>query len=258
MVLKVTVCELQDNPAGFAQDWQQLVAHVKAEASQMVLLPEMPFCPWFCRVRPFDPAAWQAAIAAHDAWLPRLAELAPALVLASRPVNPSGRRLNEGFVWEQAAGYRPAHSKYYLPDEEGFWEATWYQRGDGDFTPLESGGLRIGFLICTEVWFSERARRYGKAGAHLIVTPRATERATVDKWLAGGRTAAIVSGAFALSSNHTNPPGQLPELGGQGWVIGPDGDVLGLTSRQRPFVTVEIDPSEADRAKSTYPRDVLE
>jgi len=47
----------------------------------------------------------------------------------------------------------------------------------------------------------ERARAYGKVGVHLIVNPRATERSTLDKWLTGGRAAAVIAGAFCLSSN---------------------------------------------------------
>lgn len=46
-------------------------------------------------------------------------------------------------------------------------------------------------------------------------------------------------------------------LGGQGWIIGPDGEVLGMTSSEQPFVTVDIDLSLADRAKDTYPRYVF-
>lgn len=258
MTVNVTVCEFQDDPDGFAQDWVQLVAHVKAKASNVVLLPEMPFYPWFARTQFFDPAVWQETVNAHDVWQKRFNELAPTIILGSRPVNDGNSRLNEGFVWEQGSGYLAAHRKYYLPDEEGYWEASWYHRGDGDFTSTERSSLRIGFLICTELWFMERARLYGKAGVHLIVNPRATGRGTVEKWLTCGRTAAIVSGAFALSSNRVSSERQSPEFGGQGWIIGPDGQVLGLTSRARPFVTVEIDMSEAERAKGTYPRYVLE
>jgi N-carbamoylputrescine amidase len=81
---------------------------------------------------------------------------------------------------------------------------------------------------------------------------------TVEKWLVGGRAAAIVAGAYSLSSNRTSPEGSSPVFGGQGWVVSPEGEVLGLTLRQRPFVTVEIDLLEAERAKGTYPRYVKE
>jgi predicted amidohydrolase len=253
-MLKVTVCEFHDEPAELEEDWDRLVLHVKAESSDVVLLPEMPFVSWFARSQHFDLATWQQAVSAHDAWQTRFEELAPAVILSSRPMNGNGCRLNEGFVWERASGYRAAHTKYYLPDEAGFWEAAWYERGDERFAPVDVGGLRIGFVICTELWFMERARAYGKAGIHLLVTPRATEPASLDKWLTGGRTAAVVAGAFGLSSNRVSAGTGPAEFGGQGWIVSPDGEVLGLTSRQHPFVTVEIDPSAAERAKTTYPR----
>jgi predicted amidohydrolase len=253
--MNVTVCELNDDPVAFAEDWQALAAHVKAERSQLVLLPEMPFAPWFALSPRYDAAVWQAAVRAHDSWLSRLAELAPATIIATRPVNREGQRLNEGFVWDQAEGYCIAHHKYYLPDEEGFWEASWYDRGDGGFAPVQSGGVKIGFLICTEQWFMERGRLYGKQGVHIIVTPRATGKPTVEKWLMGGRAVAVVSGAFSLSSNRFS---RSEDLGGQGWVVGPDGQVLGVTSRAQPFLTISIDLAEAERAKSTYPRYVLD
>ena len=192
-----------------------------------------------------------------------LAELAPALVLGSRPVERRGLRQNEGFAWELQNGYQATHTKYYLPDEDRFWEASWYQRGDGDFSVFASHVVRdtlyVGFLICTELWFMQRARTYGKQGIHILANPRATERGTADKWLAGGRAAAaVVSGAFCLSSNRSASGTQPGDMGGLGWIVSPDGEVLGLTSVERPFVTVEIDLSAAERAKTTYPCYVLE
>lgn len=256
--MRVTVCELNDVPDVFEREWQALVAHVKSESSELVLLPEMPFHPWFAATDRFDAEAWQQAVAAHEAWLDRLLELAPAFVISSRPIDRDKRRLNEGFVWDQTAGYRAAHHKFYLPNEDGFWEASWYERGDGKFTPIRCGAISIGFQICTDLWFTQHARAYGKAGVHLIVNPRATARPTVDKWLVGGRAAAVIAGAFCLSSNRVSDPNDSVSFGGQGWIIGPDGEVMALTSSERPFITSEIDLEEATRAKSTYPRYVLE
>jgi predicted amidohydrolase len=256
--MNVTVCQLRNDPAGRTADWDGLVAHVQAERSDLVLLPEMAFYPWPFWQRSFDAGQWQAAMAAHDQWLERLGELAPAVVLGSRPVEQSGRRLNEGFVWDEGDGYRPAHHKYYLPDDPGFWEASWYGRGEADFTPIRCRGAAVGFLICTELWFMQRARTYGQAGIHLLVCPRATELRTVDKWLAGGRSAAVIAGAFCLSSNPYTSSDTPVSLGGQGWIIDPDGDVLALTTVERPFATLDIDLAQAEAAKTTYPRYVLD
>jgi len=94
--MRITVCELNDDSDVLARDWEQLVEHVKAESSQLVLLPEMPFCSWFAVMDQFDAALWEQAVATHDAWLEPLIELAPAIVLGSRPVTEGRRRLNQG------------------------------------------------------------------------------------------------------------------------------------------------------------------
>ncbi len=252
--MKVTVCELNPDPRYIEQDWDHLIAHVKANESHFLLLPEMIFSPWFSASPHFNPETWQGAIDAQKSWDNRFWELQPAVVLGTRPINRGGERLNEAYVWSEETGFRPAHTKAYLPDEEGFWEASWYQRGDGEFNPIETRGLLIGFMICTELWFFEHARAYGKANVQLIACPRATPRDTLDKWLAGGQAAAVVSGAYCLSSNRVSHKEERLAMGGQGWIIGPDGEILGVTSRELPFVTVEIDPQKADKAKKTYPR----
>ena len=174
-------------------------------------------------------------------------------MLGSRTV---AQRRNEGFVWD-AQGYRAVHDKYYLPDEEGFWEADWYERGELDFTAVESESLKLGFAICSEIWFTEHARHYAQQGIHILACPRATELATTDKWVAGGRVAAIMSGAFCISSNRGGE-GSGIHWGGSGWIIDPDGEVLGLTSGEDPFITLNLNLDAAERAKTTYPRYVSE
>jgi len=256
--MKVTVCELNNDPDDFTSDWEQLVGHVKAQGSELVLLPEMAFYPWFVWKRPFDLKIWQDAVKAHDEWMKRLQELAPAIVLGTRPVDAGLKRLNQAFIWDSSYGYQPAHSKFYLPNEEGFWEASWYDRGDIDFVPVKIGNALMGFSICTEIWFFEHFRAYGKMGVHLIACPRATPKSTLEKWLVAGPASSVVSGAFCLSSNRINLKGQGADLGGQGWITGPDGDVLARTSQEKPFITKDVELEEAEDAKKTYPRYVLD
>ncbi|MFN8375206.1 MAG: carbon-nitrogen hydrolase family protein [Anaerolineae bacterium] len=160
-------------------------------------------------------------------------------------------------MWEKSSGYHPAHLKYYLPNEDGFWEAQWYERGKGDFEPVQTSKACVGFSICSELWFFEHARAYGKKGAELIVTPRCTEKASVETWLVAGRATAVSAGAYSLSSNRTGSEGGI-EFGGQGWIVDPDGEVLGVTTKDRPFLTLEIDLTQAHAAQNTYPRYIPE
>jgi predicted amidohydrolase len=43
---------------------------------------------------------------------------------------------------------------------------------------------------------------------------------------------------------------------GRSCVFSPEGACLGETTAEAPFLTVEIDLAEADRAKRTYPRNL--
>lgn len=257
--MKATVCELPNEPSALETAWDRLVDHVQTNGSELVLLPEMPFFPWLAQSRAADAGQWNQAVQAHEGWIPRFKELAPATVAGTRPVVLGSKCENAGFIWEAGQGARTVHSKYYLPDEPGFWEASWYERGDGDFSLADTAIGKVGFLICTEIWFNFRARDYGKQDMHLLLCPRATPNPTAPKWVVGGQAAAVVSGAFCLSSNLAGRTSQGGDYAGTGWIIEPgEGQVLGLTSPEQPFLTLDLDLEEADRAKKTYPRYVLD
>lgn len=257
--MKVTVCELSNERPALEDRWSSLAEHCRREKSEFLLLPEMPFSPWLAGRHDPDQAAWMSAVVEHESWRNTLIDVMPATVAATQPVVDGDSNYNEAFLWSAVAGYRPAHRKYYLPNEDGFWEANWYRRGPREFLPVELNGLRIGFLLCTEMWFTEHARSYATASVELLAAPRATGVSSTEKWIAGGRAAAVMSGAFCLSSNRSGVDASGFEWGGHGWIIEPEeGEVLGLTSPQRPFLTIDIDLEVARRAKETYPRYVPE
>jgi N-carbamoylputrescine amidase len=237
------------------QEWQKLENYVNSESSDLLLLPEMPFYPWIAQTNQVKASMWQEAVETHEQWLTRFDEIETAMIVSSRPVVKNGKYLNEGFVWDKKAGYRAIHHKYYLPDEDGWWEASWYERGEKDFSAIQTHLANVGFLICTELWFGAHAREYAMQGIDLLVCPRATGISSIDKWVAGGRTAAVVSGAYCVSSNFSSGDGNGNEWGGTGWIIEPEeGEVLGVTSNGHPFLTLEIDLNVAKIAKGTYPR----
>lgn len=256
--LKITVCELDNDHSPLEEQWPYLMKYIQRTQGDLLLLPEMIFAPWFSDKRPFNKEKWNQAVRQTGIWIQKLNPSNPAFVLGSIPVEAFGTRTNQGFVWSFETGIQIVHTKYYLPDEEGFWEASWYRRGSCQFIPYQVGKIKIGFMICTDMWFYEHARAYGKQDVDLIVVPRATPHESLDKWLSGGRTAATVSGAYCISSNRYCPSGKGPNLGGLGWIIGPDGEVLAETSQKNPYVTLEIDLDKARMAKKTYPRYIKE
>lgn len=252
---RVTVCQLHDAADGLESDWAELVRHVGESASDLVVLPEMPFASWVCRRREVEPAVWDEAVEAHAQWLERFDELVPAAVVGSRPVSVDGVRSNEAFTWDAEAGYRPLRHKVYLPDEPGFWEASWYRPGANGFAVTEIAGLTIGLLVCSEIWLGEHARELGRRGAHAVVVPRATPAGTTEKWLAAGRVAAVVAGAYCLSSNRGGVDAEGGVWGGAGWILEPEeGELMAATGERQPFVTGVVDTERVEAARRSYPR----
>jgi len=254
--MKVTVCEMNDDRRLFAKDWERLGKHVRTNGSEIVLLPEMPFHRWFCYKPKFNPEVWEEAVSDHERWLGRLHELGAPAVMGSRPVNAGGKRLNQGFVWTASGGLRNVHVKGYLPNDGGYYEASWYQRGNREFEAFGVLGAKAGLMICSDIWAMQHARTYGKGGAHIVAVPHAAPRGSMDRWLAAGRVVGMLSGAFCLASNRTGRGGGV-QFGGMAWVTDPEGRVLAKTSPSRPFATEDIDLRQAENAKATYPRDAL-
>ena len=252
--MRLTVCQLRDDRVGFAADWEWLAVHVREQRSDLVILPEFPFATWFAIKQPFDAAVWRDVVAAHEAWDKRLGELAPAAVIATRPAERGGQRFNEAFAATPDGARTALHDKRYLPEEPGYFEASWYQRGDGSFTPANVAGARVGMQVCSELWVLDVSRAYAAQDVDLIAVPRATPASSVEKWLLAGRTASIVAGAFSASSNHAGDSPAGFTFAGAGWIIDPEGEVLARTSDEAPFATVEIDLAKAREAKQTYPR----
>jgi len=241
-----------------ARDFSAQYEAVAQEAADLVVLPEMPFSPWLPDSRRVDPGAWDRAVATHEEALGRLADLGARVVVGSRPVTAPEGRFNESFVWADGQLLAPVHRKTFLPDEEGYWEASWYGRGPVAFAPVDTPLGRIGVVLCTELWFFEHARALGRQDVDLLLVPRATPALSVPKWVAGGTAAAVVSGAFCISANHS---GRYPSahMGGGSWIIEPEeGGLVALTAADRAVVTAELDLEVARTAKRTYPRYVVD
>ena len=252
--MRVTICELPHETGALTAAWAALCEHTAAHGSQLVLLPEFAVVEPVWESERFDAERWSAIETRGAEHLRCLPDLGAEHVVGTRPVTENGRRLNQAYLWSTAAGVEPLRSKFYLPQEPGNWEATWFERGDPVFPVFHAGPVSFGVNICTELWALGTYGSYAAHGVELLLSPRATELATMKKWLAVGVVAAVRSGAFSLSSNRVDPTGGC---GGGGWIIDPGGEVLAVTSAAEPFATREIDLSQAAAAKDSYPRYVF-
>ncbi|MET0657486.1 MAG: hypothetical protein ABW110_04940 [Steroidobacteraceae bacterium] len=239
--MKLTVCELPDGRDEFSTAWVRLAEFVRGEATELILLPDMPFCSWFASSRQFDVAVWNAAVRAHDAWERRLPELGTTYVLSSRPTNFGNERWDEGYVWDAEHGVRSVHAKSQFRCQQGAWETEWYRASFPEFVPLDlDGNLVIGFLMGAELSAVEEARRYKEEHVDVIAIPRGASVLPFDRWRDRARELAQLSSAYVLASTRSGT------FGGQACIIAPSGEVMGMTSAAQPFLTLDIQlPSKA-------------
>lgn len=252
--MRVTVCELSNKEKRFKKEWEKLVRHVQKKKSDLVLLPELPFSEWIAYTNKVSDDLKAESIGKHQSWLNKLDELGAKAVVYTKPLFRKGKFYHMACVWTKKDGHKKVRSKYYLPEEDHFYEKSWYDREEKNVEVIHVNGVKIGILICSELWFLENARYLGKQGMDLLCVPRATGLGSVLRWMDCGKMAAIISGAFCISSNRSGEGRQDFEWGGAGWIIRPqDGKVLGKTNKKEPFVTLSFDLNWSKAAKSKYP-----
>ncbi|OWJ69099.1 carbon-nitrogen hydrolase family protein [Inquilinus limosus] len=243
--------EWLDGLEPYGAQWNALRRQIEALRPHILVTNEMPFGPWLAAVDRFDTEAARRSVSLHERAIDALAAIGVPIVISSRPVWTGDRLANEAFALADGR-ITPLHRKQYFPEETGWYEATWF-RGDSDgFAVHDVAGLKVGVLLCTELMFNERARRYGRAGAELIVVPRATGLANAN-WLTAGAMAAIVSGSYVVSSNRVGGGADGPTFGGRGFAFAPDGNLLAETSAAEPVKIVVLDVAAARRQKAEYP-----
>jgi N-carbamoylputrescine amidase len=256
--MKLAVCE---NPSGMVprdEAWQQFAREVQKLHPDVLLLNEMPFGAWLAASETKDDDVLRDSQRLHADGVACLPDLGVPTILGTNPAFEQGRSVNQAFTWTADSGVVPVHTKQFFPDEAGFYEARWFERGETHFRLADVRGLKVGLLICTEVMFNEWARYYGRQGVQVIAVPRATGPRSWRRWQTALAMAAIVSGCYVVSSNRrgVDPSGQ--EFGGRGAIFDPQGELVVETSAQQPVAAVELDVDRIAQAQRSYPCYVAE
>lgn len=236
--------------------WDVLVADLERTQPDLLVLNELPFGPWVAARARFDGAVWEESISVHEAGLAALPELGVPVVVGTRPVDLGGHRCNQAFVWTPDAELVCPHTKQHIPDSPGYRETTWTDPGETCFEVVEAGGLRIGFLICTDIMFTEHAREYGRRGVDLIVVPRAMPPGAAHTFDVALQMTAIVSGCYVASSNRGGRGSAGERFEGRGCVIDPLGNTVAQTSSHQRLLVHEISTDFSGWKKTVYPCNV--
>lgn len=236
--------------------WLEVKNSVTVAHPDILVTNELPFGPWLADGAVFSETEANLSVRAHEKGIEALIDLQLPAVISSRPVWNGNRLANEAFVLENGV-VRPLHRKQYFPNEAGWFETEWYASDDSGFKLSEVLGIKVGVLLCTEAMFNEHARTYGKEEASLIVIPRASGT-DVESWKIAGAMAALVSGAYVVSSNRVGRSKGGTHFGGGGFAYAPQGRFAAVTTSNNPLQILDIDPMVSASAQGDYPCYVAE
>lgn len=244
--LRIGFVEWPEGLTGDDARWGGIEAGLAEMRPDILVTNELPFGCWLADREIFSREDAEASIGAHAVGIARLASLGIPAIISSRPVWNGDRLANEAFVLVGGA-VRPLHRKQAFPNEPGWFESQWFTGDGSGFAVAEILGIKVGVLLCTEAMFNERARAYGRQGAALIVIPRASGTG-VASWKTAGAMAALVSGAYVVSSNRAGG-----QFGGHGFAYAPGGALIAETDRAGPMLTIDLDTEATDAAQRDYP-----
>lgn len=123
--MKVTVCQLDNRPGQLEAMLDGLAAHIADQHTEFLLLPEMCFHEWLAADNDPDRERWLAAVKSHASAILELGKLGAKAVIGTRPIiNDIGSFRNQAYLWTAEPRILPVHEKYYLPNEDGYWEAS--------------------------------------------------------------------------------------------------------------------------------------
>ncbi|HZI83659.1 MAG TPA: NAD+ synthase [Casimicrobiaceae bacterium] len=173
-------CVVGDLP-GNAARILEAVAGARRGGADLVVTPELSLCGY----PPEDLVLRPAFLAACDAELQRLARAVsgPAVVVgypraAQRKPHNAAAVLRDGRV---AAVYH----KCELPNYTVFDEQRYFEPGR-DPCVIEVAGVRVGIVICEDIWFPDTARLARDAGAQVVVVPNGSPYHTRQQTLRRG------------------------------------------------------------------------
>lgn len=187
----------------------------------------------------------------------------PATVLGVVELGADGVPYNTAALLE--AG-RPVfrHRKLYLPTYGPFDEGRFFGRG-AEVRPFESGGWRLGLLVCEDLWHPALPYLLALQGVELLVVLAAAPGrgawqagesgawfASADAWERIARTTAQLYGIYVALANRVGAEGGITFAGGS-LVVGPNGELLARgPSHGEAVLAAELTRGELQLARRPY------
>lgn len=158
-----------------------------------------------------------------------------------------GDNIYNSLVYVSEHGVEATYRKQHLWGDE----ATVFTEGT-EPTTVETPIGRVGFLLCYDLNFPERALEYSEASCDVLAVSAAWRQSFDRDWRLLCRARALDQTCYVVGANHLGS--QLGrQHAGDSFVAGPRGDVLAATTDGVPTVSADIVPEAIEAARAKNP-----
>lgn len=235
---------------------ERLAADAAAQNAQIIVFPEMFFCPYANQY--FPRYAEERGGPSYRALSRMARELQVTIVGGSMPERDGDRLYNTSFVFDSSGQEIARHRKVHLFDidvkgGQRFLESEVFTPGDA-VTCFDVDGVRLGLCICFDIRFPELFRLMALDGAQAIVVPAAFNMTTGPMhWDLSFRMRAVDNQLFTLGVAPARDEKGCYVSYAHSIVCSPWGEVLARAGTAPEVLIADLDFSENERVRAQLP-----
>lgn len=264
----VTVSLLQyscsESPSENREKAENLIVQATGNGAQLIALQELFDTTYFCREVDQQFFEWAEPVPGPttDQFTKLAKQLGVVILLPLFEKKAAGVYFNTLVVIEKDGTIPGIYRKMHIPDDPGFYEKYYFTPGDLGFRVFDTSCGKIGTLICWDQWFPEAARITAMKGADILFYPTAIgtlpeecdteKRQFMNAWKTIQQSHAIANGCYVASINRTGEEGGT-RFWGSSFISGPFGEMLADGGEEEEIITSEIDFSNIEKHRQTWP-----
>jgi len=243
----------------------RLVQKARKQGAEIICLPELFKSDYFPQHKSQRPFEWAEKIPGSTSRLfsDLACELKAVLIVPLFEQSGKGRYYNSLIVINTDGRIIGQYRKMHLPNDPGFYEQYYFDKGNLGFEVFQTAYGKIGALICWDQWFPEAALTLALSGAQIIFYPTAVGWHQRQKpkerlkektaWEIIQRSHAISNGVFVASVNRIGREGKLT-FWGSSFISGPFGELLGQASEHKEEILIRTcDLNQISKVRKDWP-----